>query len=161
MFLYDYYLDYKFTKGFRLAVEGNTTNENLEAEDYMNAYWAGVVFLVLPLTIHIVLAFYQTWRYLSVQALWKDYDTSECCFEPAARRIWTLLKRVIWWFLIKILKKDKKVARGLIMWLELDITLRWKRLCSWQCPILGGNLLVATARQLVTHLERTRFSVVV
>ena len=82
-FIYDYFLDYDFTKGFRLAVEGNTTNPNLETEDYRSAYWAGVVFLVLPLVIHVVLALYQTWRYLSVNAVWKDYeyDTSKCCFQ--------------------------------------------------------------------------------
>ena len=157
LFLYDYYLDYKFTRGFRLAFEGNanyTTNENLETKDYQNAYWAGVVFLILPLAIHIVLAVYQTWHYLSFHALWKEYDTSKCCFEPAARSIWTLLKGVMWWFLIRIFRKDKKVTRGVITSLEMGMILRWKRLCSWQCPVLRGRLLVAVIRQLLAHLGR-------
>ena len=152
LFLYDYYLDYQFTRGFRLAVEDNNTNHNLETEDYKNAYWAGVVFLVLPLAIHIVVALYQTWYYVSVHALWKEYDTSECCFEPAAKRIWTLLKGIIWWFLIRIFCQDKKVAGGFIMSLELGIVLRWKRLCSWQCPVLKGRLAAPVARQLFTYL---------
>ena len=90
-FIYDYFLDYDFTKGFRLAVEGNTTNRNLETEDYRRAYWAGVVFLVLPLVIHIVLALYQTWRYLSVNAVWKEYeyDNNKCCFQ-------TIVPRAYW-----------------------------------------------------------------
>ena len=119
-FIYDYFLDYDFTKGFRLAVEGNTTNPNLETEDYKNAYWAGVAFLVLPLVIHIVLALYQTWRYLSVNAVWKEYeyDTNKYCFRTI-------------------------VPRG-----------NWKRLYSWQYPILSKTLAGAVARQLFTHLGR-------
>ena len=87
-FIYDYFLDYDFTKGFRLAVEGNTTNPNLETEDYRSAYWAGVVFLVLPLVIHVVLALYQTWRYLSVNAVWKEYEyhTDKSCFQTIVPR---------------------------------------------------------------------------
>ena len=152
LFLYDYYLDYKFTRGFRLAIEGNSTNENLEAEDYKNAYWSGVVFLIMPLAVHIVVVAYQTWDYLSEHALWEVRDASECCLEPAAKCIWTLFKGVVSWFLVRIGRRDEKVVGDFMLGFELGTALWWKRLCSCQCPAVSRGLATAALRQFVTYL---------